>query len=350
MELLEYAIIGNKNNGNLLILNINHMKKSLLILISCLITAIAFSQTNITINTGTSDTAQYAKKIPMSSPTVLGGVKVGTGLSIDGSGILSVSSGSYAFTPPLVNTSGTVSLTTDASPTSSSTNPVQSGGVFTSLSGKQATLVSGTNIKTINGNSLLGSGDLTIAGGSSYTFANSLQNISGTVNLVGDNTNPGNSYYYGTNSGGNKGFYAFPTATAANLGMVKVGSTLLISSGTLDVKIPSVWAPITGGINYMNKVGIGTATVSGEFAIFGATQITGATNITGATEIDGVISNIYTTVNYPFIISNSKDGGGGLSISAGVAGGDQNSNYIAFQGSGDTNPLAAVFRQYIDVF
>lgn len=34
-----------------------------------------------------------------------------------------------------------------------------------SLGGKQATLVSGTNIKTVNGNSLLGSGDLVIAGG-----------------------------------------------------------------------------------------------------------------------------------------------------------------------------------------
>jgi len=33
------------------------------------------------------------------------------------------------------------------------------------LSGKQDTLVSGTNIKTINGNSVLGSGDLTIGGG-----------------------------------------------------------------------------------------------------------------------------------------------------------------------------------------
>jgi hypothetical protein len=37
---------------------------------------------------------------------------------------------------------------------------------FTELySGKQNTLISGTNIKTINGNSLLGSGDLTISGG-----------------------------------------------------------------------------------------------------------------------------------------------------------------------------------------
>lgn len=33
----------------------------------------------------------------------------------------------------------------------------------------QPTLVSGTNIKTVNGNSLLGSGDITISGGSSLT-------------------------------------------------------------------------------------------------------------------------------------------------------------------------------------
>lgn len=36
----------------------------------------------------------------------------------------------------------------------------------TELAGKQATLVSGTNIKTVNGQPLLGSGDLTITGGS----------------------------------------------------------------------------------------------------------------------------------------------------------------------------------------
>lgn len=36
----------------------------------------------------------------------------------------------------------------------------------TELAGKQATLVSGTSLKTINGQSLLGSGDLTISGGS----------------------------------------------------------------------------------------------------------------------------------------------------------------------------------------
>lgn len=38
-------------------------------------------------------------------------------------------------------------------------------GLVTDLAAKQAALVSGTNIKTVNGNSLLGSGDLVIAGG-----------------------------------------------------------------------------------------------------------------------------------------------------------------------------------------
>lgn len=41
------------------------------------------------------------------------------------------------------------------------------GKIKTALSGKQATLVSGTNIKTVNNQSLLGSGNITISGGSS---------------------------------------------------------------------------------------------------------------------------------------------------------------------------------------
>ena len=46
--------------------------------------------------------------------------------------------------------------------TSGSTNVLTSGGAYTALSKKQDNLVSGTNIKTINGNSLLGSGNLSI--------------------------------------------------------------------------------------------------------------------------------------------------------------------------------------------
>jgi hypothetical protein len=38
-------------------------------------------------------------------------------------------------------------------------------GLQTALDAKQASLVSGTNIKTVNGESLLGSGDIAVSGG-----------------------------------------------------------------------------------------------------------------------------------------------------------------------------------------
>jgi hypothetical protein len=47
--------------------------------------------------------------------------------------------------------------------------------LVTDLSGKQATLVSGTNIKTVNGNSLLGSGDLAISGGAGLGYTINVQ-------------------------------------------------------------------------------------------------------------------------------------------------------------------------------
>lgn len=51
-------------------------------------------------------------------------------------------------------------LTYDSEPTANSNNPVRSGGIKTALDGKQEQLVSGTNIKTINSSSILGSGNI----------------------------------------------------------------------------------------------------------------------------------------------------------------------------------------------
>jgi hypothetical protein len=51
--------------------------------------------------------------------------------------------------------------------------------VTNAVAGKQSTLVSGTNIKTVNGTSLLGSGDIIIAGGAATTNASAL--TSGTL-------------------------------------------------------------------------------------------------------------------------------------------------------------------------
>ncbi len=62
-------------------------------------------------------------------------------------------------------------LTLDSTPTNGSANGVTSDGVFDALAGKQATLVSATNIKTINGSTILGSGDLTVSGGTGSSVA-----------------------------------------------------------------------------------------------------------------------------------------------------------------------------------
>lgn len=58
-------------------------------------------------------------------------------------------------------------ITIDATPTDGSPNAVSSNGVFDALTAKQATLVSGTNIKTVGGQSILGAGDIPVSGGGS---------------------------------------------------------------------------------------------------------------------------------------------------------------------------------------
>lgn len=56
-------------------------------------------------------------------------------------------------------------------------------GLDTALANKQDTLVSGTNIKTINGSSILGSGDLVVAGGSGgANLTTSVTSTSVTIN------------------------------------------------------------------------------------------------------------------------------------------------------------------------
>lgn len=64
--------------------------------------------------------------------------------------------------PEIAPVSGSTNITVDSSLSTTSTNPVQNKVVTNALNNKQTTLVSGSNIKTINGNSILGSGDLKI--------------------------------------------------------------------------------------------------------------------------------------------------------------------------------------------
>ena len=75
-------------------------------------------------------------------------------------------------------------------------------GLTTALSNKQATLVNQTNIKSINGNSLLGSGDLTVASssdlGSIVLYLESIGLINLVVNDNGDYVTDTNGNYIHT--------------------------------------------------------------------------------------------------------------------------------------------------------
>ena len=71
--------------------------------------------------------------------------------------------------------------TVDSELSETSENPVQNKVITTALNGKQNSLVSGTTIKTINGNSILGEGNIEITGGTvdttmSDTSENAVQN------------------------------------------------------------------------------------------------------------------------------------------------------------------------------
>lgn len=96
--------------------------------------------------------------------TLVSGTNIKTinGTSILGSGDITVSGGSSAWG----GITGNIADQTD---------------LISSLDGKQATLVSATNIKTINGSSILGSGDLSVGGG-----AVSWGSVTGTLSTQTD--------------------------------------------------------------------------------------------------------------------------------------------------------------------
>ena len=59
----------------------------------------------------------------------------------------------------------------DSALSTTSENPVQNKVVTNALNGKQDTLVSGTNIRTVGGNSLLGSGNIELPSVEEFTAA-----------------------------------------------------------------------------------------------------------------------------------------------------------------------------------
>ena len=194
------------------------------------------------------------------------------------------------------------------------------------LSSKQDTLVSGTNIKTINSNSILGSGNLVITGGVSSVSATTPVVATGTTTPVislaasyGDTQNP-----YASKTANN--ILAAPNGTA---GVPTFRAIVGADIPTLNQNTTGTAANVTGIVALANG-GTGTATpslvagtnitITGSFpnqtitasAAAGAvTQIVAGTNVTispaGGT---GVVT-----------INASGGGGGGTQIGDLIGGG-----------------------------
>ena len=194
------------------------------------------------------------------------------------------------------------------------------------LSSKQDTLVSGTNIKTINSNSILGSGNLVITGGVSSVSATTPVVATGTTTPVislaasyGDTQNP-----YASKTANN--ILAAPNGTA---GVPTFRAIVGADIPTLNQNTTGTAANVTGIVALANG-GTGTATPS----LVGGTNIT----ITGsfpnqtitASAAAGAVTQIVAGTNVTIspaggtgvvTINASGGGGGGTQIGDLIGGG-----------------------------
>jgi len=138
---------------------------------------------------------------------------------------------------------------------------------WTTFNGKQAELVSGTNIKTINGSSVLGSGDLVVAGG--------VTSVTGTAPVVSSGgatpaismaaaTTSVNGYLTSTN------FNTFNNKQAAlvsGTNIKTVNSTTLLGSGDVAVQPTLVSGTNIKTINSTSLLGSGDIVVGGRSGV-----------------------------------------------------------------------------------
>lgn len=174
-------------------------------------------------------------------------------------------------------------------------------GLQTALTAKQDTLVSATNIKTINGSSILGSGDLTIAGGGGGSGTVTTASVVSANGLAGSVANASTTPAI--------------TLSTSVTGLVKGNGTAFsaVVSGT-DIKT-------IGGISLLG---------SGDIPVGGTGTVTSASVVT-ANGLGGSVANATTTPAFTLTTSvNGMVKGNGTSFSAATAGTD----YLLPAGSG----------------
>jgi len=188
----------------------------------------------------------------------------------------------------------------DYSPNITNLDYTQKIYVDTGLATKQDSLVSGTNIKTINGNSLLGSGDVVISGsGTTETASNGLTKVADDIKLGGVLT-------------GNTSIDLGSGATQNKLTLVSTSTGTPVGHNALEVNVSGAVTGTNNSAGYFVNTRTGSVT---NYALQGISSGGSVNNgVKGDGTSVGVLGN--STGNFGMGVKGSVSGTNAVAIQA----------------------------------
>ena len=266
----------------------------------------------------------------------------GTGISVSATaGVVTVTNSApdqtvaITGTAPISVTGTYPNFTASISQSTTSSNGYLSSTDWNTFNGKQAALVSGTNIKTVNGTSLLGSGDVgTIGisyGGTGQTTAsagfNALSPITSTGDLIiGNGSNSATRLAIGSN-----GYVLTSNGTTASW-QASTGGVTSFSAGTTGFT-PSTGTTgavtLSGTLNVANG-GTGLTSVTAGYVPYGngTSALSTSSNFTYASSTltapnvvasNGMVVNSQTvSANYSIPSGSNAMAAGPITVSSGI--------------------------------
>ena len=291
---------------------------------------------NTLIGKGTSESPLKVDQSKFAKPTDLNGkqdtlvngenIKTINNQSILGSGNINIEGGSGGTPTDVqingssITSSGTANIVTEGV-YNSSTNKLATMSDVPDVTGKQDTLVSGTNIKTINNQSILGSGNITVEGGSGSTSGLSddikaaILNCFENVAWINDD---GQDYYDALE------FALYPPDNISSISAVfNQGQTVVYDTDSLDVLRPM----LTVTANYADETSetVTDYTLSGVLTV-GTSTITvayGGKTTTISVTVSGYASNIIHSYDFT---QSLEDTVGGLTAQLSETGATRDEN------------------------